>query len=294
MRLPIFSYHSPATLEEAFALLTRHEGDNKLLSGGTDVMPALKNGRFNCGHVIDLKRITALDGLEYDAAGGLSIGANVTLTSVEHHPATIEHYPALHASIWELATVQVRNKATVVGNLCNASPAADAATPLMAYGAIAQIVGPDEEREIPVEKLLTGPGRTALGPTEIVRSVRVPAPVPKSRSIYLKFSPRSKVDIAAVNLSATLVFDDAEHVTSADIFLGTVAPVPMRAARTEAILIGSELSSESIARAASEAHEECRPITDFRATADYKRRIVEVLTRRALETLANEREVISI
>jgi carbon-monoxide dehydrogenase medium subunit len=286
MRLPTFDYHAPHGLAEVLALLDEHAGDCKLLAGGTDVFPALKTGRFTTGHVIDLKRIEALDTLAFELESGLTIGATVALTRIEKHPAVVEHYPALAASIWELATVQVRNKATAVGNLCNASPAADAATPLMAYGAIAVVAGPDGERKVAVEDLLTGPGRLALAPTELVTALHLPAPAASLRAKYLKFSPRSKVDIAAVNLTAALDFDHDENVTSADLFLGTVAPIPMRAKEAAAALLGVPLSAETLAAAATAAHDECSPITDFRATAAYKRRIVAVLVRRALEALA--------
>ncbi len=290
MRLPCFSYHAPTTLEEAFALLAAHQGDCRLFAGGTDVLPALKTGRLTCGHLIDLKRIEALTELSFEQGSGLRIGATATLTNVAKHAATEKHFPALHASIQGLATVQVRNKATVAGNLCNASPAADTATPLLAYGATAEVAGPDGARELPIEELLSGPGRTSLAATEILRAVRVPTPAPGLRAVYVKFSPRSKVDIAAVNLSAALVLDEEQRVERADIFLGTVAPVPMRAVRAQAALVGGELCAETIARAAAEARAECSPITDFRATAEYKRRIVEVLTRRSLESLARDRE----
>ncbi len=285
MKLPTFTYHAPTTLEQAFGLLAEYEGNCKLLAGGTDVFPALKTARLAVDHIINVRGIEELTELGTDAKGALRIGAATSLTDVENHPTVRESYPALEASIWELATKQVRNKGTVVGNLCNASPAADTATPLMAYGAIAEIVGPAGTREVPVEDLITGPGRTCLAATELVRAIRIPAPAAGTRSIYLKFSPRSKVDIAAVNLAATLVLDAEDQVTGANIFLGTVAPVPMRAARAANLLIGKELTDAQIEVAATEAGSECSPITDFRATAEYKRRIVGVLCRRALENL---------
>ncbi len=221
MRLPEFRHHAPISLEGAFELLATHAGSCKILAGGTDVFPALKTGRLDVSHVIDVKGIPELNGISFDPKQGFRIGATASLTDVEFHAATIEHYPALEAAIWELATKQVRNKATVVGNLCNASPAADTATPLMAYGALAEICGPGGAREVPVEQLMPGPGRTPLEAPEIVSAVRLPVPTSGSRSVYLKFSPRSKVDIAAVNLAAALDFDGDERVARANTYVAT-------------------------------------------------------------------------
>jgi carbon-monoxide dehydrogenase medium subunit len=284
MRLPSFELHRPKELDEVFELL-RILGDSaRLMAGGTDLLPSLKRGKIDCRHVIALKGVAELDGVSFTEPEGLVIGATTLLAEVASFPATRERYPALASALHVLATPQVRNKATVAGNLCNASPCADTATPLMAHGAVAVIAGEQGRRELPVEELLTDPGRSAVGAGELVESIRVPTPAPELRSIFQKISPRSLVDIAAVNMTLALTMNEGviDHVA---LFLGTVAPTPMRAAETEALLRGAKPSPELFEKAALCAKGECEPVTDFRATKEYKEQMVYVLTRRALETL---------
>ncbi len=285
IRLPNFEFHSPTALEEVFALLGTHGDAARLMSGGTDVLPKLKAGRMDCGHLIGLKRVAGLDRLAFDEAGGLTIGACTVLARVTENSTVRRLYPALAASIDVLATPQVRNKASLVGNLCNASPGADTATPLMAMGARVAVVSSGGRREVALEDFIQGPGSTALEPGELVEHINVPTPAPELRSVFLKFSPRSKVDIAAVNLAVALTLAE-ERIEKVDLFLGTVAPTPMRAQRTEEVLTGEALTTERIEEAALEASRECRPITDFRATETYKRRLVQVMTQRALKALS--------
>jgi carbon-monoxide dehydrogenase medium subunit len=286
VRLPAFEYHEPATVEEAVALLQQHGENARMMAGGTDVLPALKGGKYTCSHVIGMKDIAGLGGIEFRADDGLRIGAACGLTEAMEYAAVPDLYPAFRDSIHDLATVQVRNKGTVVGNLCNASPAADTATPLMAYGSVVTIVGPDGRREMPLERFITGPGRTALQAGELIEYVTVPVPSKARREVFLKYSHRSKVDIAAVIVTAVMDVDDG-IVADPAIFLGTVAPVPMRAAAAAQAVVGKTLDEPTIAAAAAAAREEARPITDFRATEQYKRHMVEVLTRRALEAIAS-------
>ena len=287
MRLPAFEYHAPTRLEDVFALLDEHGPAAKLMAGGTDLLPGLKSGKRHCEHVIALKGVEELEGFSFDEKGGLDIGARTLLCDIGGSETVAEHYPALAKAITTLATVQVRNKATVAGNLCNASPCADTATPLLAYGARAVLRGPGGARELPLEEFFLGPGQTAIGENEVLERLVVPRPAAGLRSTFLKFSPRSRVDIAAVNMSLTLLLK-GKTIESADLFLGTVAPTPMRAIQTEKVLVGAAISPELFERAACAARDECKPITDFRATAEYKRRIVHVMTRRALETLTTE------
>ncbi len=287
MRLPAFEYHAPTRLEEVFTLLAEHGPAAKLMAGGTDLLPGLKSGKRHCEHVIALKQVEELEGLTFDETNGLVIGARTLLCDVGGSEAVAEHYPALAKAITTLATVQVRNKATVAGNLCNASPCADTATPLCAYGARAVLHGPDGARELPLEEFFIGPGQTAIGDREVLERLVVPRPAKGLRSTFFKFSSRSRVDIAAVNMSLTLLLK-GEGIAAASLFLGTVAPTPMRATRAEKVLVGETISPELFERAACAARDECKPITDFRATAEYKRRIVHVMTRRALETVTTE------
>lgn len=287
MRLPAFEYHAPTSLDEVFALLAEHGASAKLMAGGTDLLPGLKIGKRSAGHVIALKGVRELAGLSFDEREGLTIGARTRLFEVGESEAVAERYPALNEAIRTLATVQVRNKATVAGNLCNASPCADTATPLCAYGATAVLRGPDGVREVPLEEFFVGPSRTAIGEREVMERLVVPPPPADLRSHFIKFSSRSRVDIAAVNLTLALRLEKGV-IASASLFLGTVAPTPMRAVEAEKCLVGERVTPELFERAAAKAREECKPITDFRATAEYKRRIVYVMTRRAIQALTTE------
>jgi len=287
MRLPAFEYHAPTSLAEVFALLAEHGASAKLMAGGTDLLPGLKIGKRTAGHVIALKGVRELAGLSFDEREGLTLGAHTRLFEVGESEVVAERYPALHEAIRTLATVQVRNKATVAGNLCNASPCADTATPLCAYGATAVLHGPGGVRKLPLESFFVGPGKTQLGEQEVLERFVVPPPPADLRSRFIKFSSRSRVDIAAVNLTLALRLV-GDVIARADLFLGTVAPTPMRAARAERCLDGARVTPELLERAAAAARDECKPITDFRASAEYKRRIVYVMTRRALEALCTE------
>jgi len=284
VRLPDFELHRPTTLDELFELMRLYGRAARLMSGGTDLLTSLKRGKYSCSHVIALKGIAELDGLAFDERRGLEIGANAILIDVARHPAVRERYPVLASAIDVLATPQVRHKATVAGNLCNASPCADTATPLMALGAVAVLRSSAGTRELKVEELIRGPGKTALAEGEIVAGIRVPLPAADLRIAFDKFSPRSRVDIAAVNLTLALRLR-ADVIEAVDLFLGTVAPTPMRAVQTEAVLRGQRPTAELLDRAAEAASGECRPITDVRASAEYKTRLVRVLTRRALTSL---------
>lgn len=284
MSLPRFAFHAPSGLAEALDLLQRLGPRARIMAGGTDLLRALDLDKIRCEHIVSIRNVAGLAEVTYDEAGGLVIGAAAALADVARLSATRENYPALAAAIDGLATVQVRHKGTVVGNLCNASPCADTAPPLMALGARAAIAGPGSRREIPVEDLITGPGRTALEPAELVTHVRVPPPAERLRSIFIKLSPRSRVDISAVSVAVTLTAS-GKTIDDVNIFLGTVAPRPLRASRAEAVLAGREVSDELLERAATAARAECRPVTDFRATKEYKKRMVQVLTRRALEAV---------
>lgn len=284
MTLPRFDYHAPTGLGEALDLLQRLGSEARVMAGGTDLLRALDLAKIRCEHIVSLRNIAELAEVTYDEKKGLVIGAGAVLADAASLPATRKNYPALAAAIDGLATVQVRHKGTVVGNLCNASPCADTAPPLMALGARAVVAGPGSRREIPVEDLITGPGRTALEAGELVTHVRVPPPAKRLHSVFIKLSPRSRVDISAVSVAVTLALN-GKTIDDVNIFLGTVAPRPMRASRAEKVLTGREVADGLLDRAAEAARAECRPVTDFRATKEYKKRMVQVLTRRALEAV---------
>ena len=284
MSLPEFNFHMPSQIDEVFQLMREFGSSARVMSGGTELLIKLDGGRLSCEHLIGLKGIGALDGLSFDASTGLTIGANTVLADVAAFAPALEHYACLVASIEGLATVQVRHKASVVGNLCNASPCADTATPLMALGARAVVVGPESSREVPVEALIVGPGENSLGEFEIVHSIIVPPPREHQRSLFLKHSPRSKVDIAAASVCISMLVQD-ERFEEVDIFLGSVAPRPMRAKQAELVLKGKQPGTELSSRAAAAAREECSPISDLRATEEHRRHMIGILIYRGLEQL---------
>lgn len=287
MTLPQFAFHAPSTVDEALALLETHGARARPMAGGTDLLPRLDARRIEVDHLVYTKRIGELDRLAFAPETGLHVGANVVLADLAAFEPVRAHYPILVDAIETLATPQVRHKATMIGNLCNASPCADTAPPLMAHRGTVLVAGRSGRREVPADAFITGPGRTALEPGELACAVRIPIPPEGLRTRFLKHSPRSRVDISAVSVAVAVRLEDG-LVAQADIFMGTVGPTPLRAARAEQVLLGREPTPEHLERAAAEASDECRPNTDFRATEGYKRRMVHVLVRRALAAVTGE------
>jgi len=281
--LPCFNYLAPQSLKEACALLAEHGDQARLMAGGTDLLIRLNHRVTSPSYVIGLKNIPGLDYVRYDREKGLAVGALALLSSVAEHRDVQRLYPALAHAAGVTATVQVRNMGTIVGNLCNAAPSADNAAPLLVYDAQVVIVHPGGERTLPLSEFFRGPGLTALERGEIVKEVLVPPPLPRTGSEYQKLSARSKVDIAAVGAAALVTLDESALCTRARLALGAVAPIPLRVRPVEKMLEGRTLGPELIAQAAALAAQESSPITDVRASAPYRRRMVEVLTARALE-----------
>ena len=286
MPLPKFSYLAPKSLAEACALLAEHGQNAKLMAGGTDLL--LKLGRTGRAprFVIGLRNVPGLDFVRFDPAKGLSIGALALLSTVAEHADVRRLYPALAQAAGATATVQIRNMGTVAGNLCNASPSADTATPLLVHGAEVVLSGPDGERTLPLERFFRGPGQTALAGAEVLREIRMPPPAPRTGSAYLRISERSQVDIAAACVSALVTLDASGRCVKARLALGSVAPTPLRAEEAERILEGQPPGDAAIAKAAASACAASRPISDARAGAAWRKKMVEVLTRRALHAAA--------
>ncbi len=230
---------------------------------------------------MSIKRLPELRGVEHDLSTGLRLGALTTLHELARSPVLRGHYPILANAAARMASEQIRSIATLGGNLCNAAPSADLAPPLLALDAEARIVGPEGERRIPLEDFFRGPGESTLGRQELLREILVPPVV--GDSVYLRHAPRAYMDIAAVGVAVRLDQVDG-YVQDARIALGAVAPVPMRMRRAEQVLVRNSLSAERIERAANLAAQDCSPIDDVRASAWYRRRLVQVLTRRALRS----------
>ncbi len=276
-----FRYLTPRRLDEALALLTPAAVP---LAGGTDLFLRMERRQALPDTIMDLKRIPGLD--EIAAAGdGLRIGALAVMETLAGAPAVVGDYDALAEAARVVGSIQTRNRATVGGNLANASPAADTATPLIALGAAVEIAAAAGTREMPVEQLFQGPGRAAVGGDELLTAIHVPARPARSGSAFQR-CVRTAMDIALVNCAAfvRLDEDDPDTVAEARIALGAVGPTPLRSASAEQRLTGARLDEHVVEEAGECAASDARPIDDVRASADYRREMVRVLTRRAIRS----------
>lgn len=277
-----FEYIRARSVEEAVGLLATHRERARVLAGGTDLFLRMESGAFAPDYVIDLKGIRDLSGIAFDEERGLRIGALALHADIAAHPAIRQRFTALAQGAACVGSVQMRNRGTLGGNLCNASPAADTAPALVAMGARVGLRGPGGERTLPIEGFFLGPGRTAMRPDEILVEVHVPPTPPRTGSDYQRRT-RAAMDIALVGVAAVASLDGgATRCRDVGIALAAVAPVPLRARGAEGLLRGQEISEPRIAAAAAAAMREARPISDIRATAGYRRQMVEVLTRRAM------------
>jgi aerobic carbon-monoxide dehydrogenase medium subunit len=277
-----FAYFDPKTLGQAVRLLQKHQGTAKVLAGGTDLFLRMRHRALMPDVVIDVKRIAALSVLRYSSQKGLRIGATVTHAAVEHHTAVRQHYGALAEAASWVGSVQTRHRGTVVGNLCNASPAADTAPALLAYRAVVNIIGPDGAREVPLDAFFQGPGRTVLAPTEMVAELLLPPP-PGRLGWGFARRTRTAIDIALVSACAAVGADHGA-CSEVSIGLGAVGPTPLRAAEAEARLRGQQPTAALLDDVAQIAAAASRPISDVRCSAEYRKDMVEVLTRRCLQS----------
>jgi CO/xanthine dehydrogenase FAD-binding subunit len=282
-RLPKFDYLEPNTIDEALSMLSQYKGKAKLMAGGTDILPKLKVREIKAPeYIIDLKGIPDLDYIKYDEARGLSLGALVTIHAVETSPIVQERFGVLFQAVESMASAQVRNRGTIGGNLCNAVPSADTAPALLTLEASLKLTSQNGERIVNVEGFFTGPNETVLTDEEILQEIHVPNLPSHSRGRYLKLTPRRSMDLAIVGVAAVVTVEDG-FCNDIRIALGAVAPTPIRARRAENMIRGQKLSDEVIERAARIAAEECHPISDHRASAEYRCDMVEVLTKRAIQ-----------
>jgi carbon-monoxide dehydrogenase medium subunit len=277
-----FELALPRSVDEALRVLSDRGSDAKLLAGGTDLLPQMKNGLLKPACVIDLSGVARVKALQPEAAG-LRVGAAVPARALERDATARSTYTALSESAALVGSVQVRNLATLGGNLCNAAPSADMAPPLLALDAEAVIVGPKGERRVPFADFFTGVRRTVLAADEILVEIVVPAPGPRSGGNYLRHTPRRELDIAVVGVAAQLTLANGS-CSKARIALAAVAPVPLRARQAEQALEGKPVTPEAIERAAELAVGVAKPISDQRGSADYRRHLVRVLTARTLRT----------
>lgn len=278
--LPRFEYYCPKTVEEAVELLSKYGSEAKLLAGGTDLLVAMKDKLLKPKTVIDIKGIPELGRLDYREGEGLTIGASVTFRRILETPVIRERFHVLWDAVRQIGDEILRNRATLVGNICNASPAADSAPALLVLDASVNVVGKSGERRIPIDEFFTGVKKTALRPDEIVVSVSVPEPPKDSKGRYLKAMRVWSEDLAVVGVAAMVAGE-------ADVRLAyaSVAPTPLRIREVEEVFRRPGPLKEKIMKAAEVAAEKVSPISDVRGGAEYRLNLVKVLTRRALEEL---------
>ena len=281
MNVSRFEYAAPTTLTEAIGLLSEKGDEARVMAGGTDLLIKIRQGALAPRFLVGLKKIPELNRVSFDEGSGLVIGATALLGEVAAHPDVTANYPAVAFAARNTANVQIRNMGTVVGNLCNASPSADNAPTLLALNAVLTAESAGGSRELPLEGFFKGPGLNALEPAEIVTSVRVPPPAPRSGAAYQFISARGKLDCSAVGVGAMVALD-GQTCTLARIFVGACGPTPMRAVKAETLLKGNKLNESLIEKAGIAAAADTLPITDVRASEQYRLKMVAVMTMRAL------------
>jgi len=275
-------YEAPATLQAAVALLAGANGRAAVLAGGTDLLVQMRTGRIEPGLLVDVKNIPDMTSIVAEN-GAFRIGAAVPCMALLEHEAFAKAWPGVIDGVKLIGSIQVKGRATVGGNLCNASPAADSVPALIAAGAVARIVGPAGTRDIPVEDLLTGPGKTALAKGEIVASLLFPKRPPHSGDAYLRFTPRTEMDIAVVGAGVNLTLDGAGVCRSARVTLGAVAETALLVSDAAAALIGTKVDAAALERLAAAASVACRPIDDKRGTKEFRVKTAGVMARRAAQ-----------
>ncbi|MBZ9797209.1 FAD binding domain-containing protein [Mesorhizobium sp. ES1-4] len=277
-----FEYHRADTLEQASRLLTDLGDDTFLFNGGTDLLVEIRERLRRVRNVVDIKQIPGLSDITYDETRGLTFGALVTVGRLERLPLVCQRYPNLRAAFASLGSIQVRNRATVIGNVCRASPSADTIPPLMADGAFIHIYSRTNMRVVPLAEFFTGPGKTVLARGEIVTGITVPPAGDNTGKAYLKHGRRKAMELSTVGVAVSLCMDDGV-CSDIRIALGAVGATVLRAPEAEAMLRGTRLDAATVKSAANKATEECTPISNVRASADYRRDMVGVLTGRAIK-----------
>jgi carbon-monoxide dehydrogenase medium subunit len=279
-------YRAPKTVAEAVALL-REKGERaRVLAGGTDIIVQLREHRRDLDLLVDVKSIPEANELSYDPKQGLTLGAAVPCCRICEDAVLARAYPGLIDAVALVGGIQIQSRASVGGNLCNASPAADTIPALIAHRAVAVIAGPAGQRDVPVEEFCTASGRTVLGRGELLVSLRLPPPAKRFGAAYLRFIPRNEMDIAVVGAGVAVTLDGS-RCTAARVVLAAVAPTPLLVPEAGAALVDGTLGDALIEKAATLAQQAARPISDMRGDADYRRHLVKVLVKRALKTAIN-------
>ena len=273
-------YEAPDTVEAAIGLLSSAQGTARVLAGGTDLLVQLRAGMVEPDLVVDIKRIAGMDTI-VEENGGFRIGAAVSGAQLGEHAGVKAAWPGVVEGVELIGSTQVQGRATMIGNLCNGSPAADSVPAMMAAGASAHVVGPNGSRDVAVGDIVTGPGKLSLSKGELIASVFLPAPAPRSGDAYLRFIPRTEMDIAVVGVGVALTLDEGGTITAARVSLGAVAPTALLVDACAQAIIGTTLDDAALENLAAAASAACNPIDDKRGTIKYRTKVAGVLARRA-------------
>jgi aerobic carbon-monoxide dehydrogenase medium subunit len=275
-------YFEPKTVSEALSVLAKHGAEAKVIAGGTDVMVDIKF-KEEPGSLVNIKKLPGLSGIK-ENGGSLRIGALTTIREIESSSLVREKLPVLWESAHQFASLQVRNTATIGGNICRASPSGETLTPLLVLEAKGKLAFSDGEKSEPFASFFQGPGKSSVGAKGLLTEIEVPYPAPGSKGVYLKHAVRGAMDIAMVGVAVMITPDAAKaNLQDVRIGLGAVAPTPLRAPKAEALLRGKPLTAALVKEAAAMAASEASPISDQRSSAENRRWIVEALTRKGLE-----------
>ncbi len=286
--MPEFRYKIPRSLKETLRLLEKEKAGAKVLAGGTDLVLQMKQGLVIPSLVIDVKKVRELNRLDWDQKDGLRIGAAVSISKLLTYEILHSEFSILAQAIRVIGSRQIKNRASVGGNICNGAPSADAAPALLCLGASVVLASGDRARTLSIAEFFKGPGETAVGNDEVLVEIRVPNPPAFSSGCYLRHTTREEMDIAIVGVGSFLILSPEKKVQEARIALGAVAPTPVRARQAESALVGQTVTESIIEAAAEMAATEAKPISDVRGSADYRREIVKVLTRRTLKNSCKE------
>ena len=272
-------FKSPTTVEEAVQLLKSFDGEARSLAGGTDLLVQLRAGVRTPGLAVDLKRIPELMTITEDS-GGFRIGAAVPSAEIEEHEALKRAWPGVVEALELIGSTQIQGRASAGGNLCNGSPAADSVPAMIAAGALCEVAGPDGRRNLAVEDIIVGPGKTCLGKGEFVVAFLLPARSERSGDAYLRFIPRTEMDIAVVGTGIALTLDASGKCIAARVGLGAVAPTPLLVADAAKALLGSKVDDDALQDLATAVRAACSPINDKRGTVEYRIKVAGELAMR--------------
>ena len=275
-------YEAPTSIDAATSLLAENIDNIKVLAGGTDVIVQMHSERIEPELIVDIKNIPELKQIA-KTVDGFKFGAAISGKELMLNEEFNKVWPGIMDGVRLIGSLQIRGRASVGGNLCNASPAADSVPPMIAAGAVANIIGPKGNRDVPVEEIIVKPGQTSLSRDEIIVSFQLPNRPPKSGDAYLRFTPRTEMDIAVVGVAINLTLDNEGICNSARLALGAVAPTPILDRNAAEILIGTKVDENALENLASAVQKSCSPINDKRGTIEFRENVVGVLAKRVAE-----------